>query len=44
MLRRLLTLVVMFNVIVFGVVFADTIKKVRESTVIYKLKDDATPA
>jgi hypothetical protein len=42
--RRLLTLMSILGSVVSGTVYSDPREVIRESTIVYKLKEDATPA
>jgi hypothetical protein len=44
MFNKLLILIIAFGIVLPSTVFSDKVEKIRESTIIYKLKDDATPA
>ena len=44
MLNKLLILIIALGIVLPNTIFAEKLEKVRESTIIYKLKDDATPA
>ena len=44
MLNKLLILIIALGIVLPNTVFSDRLEEVRESTIIYKLKDNATPA